>query len=145
MADAPRQKRSTLHTHIPASRATLDAFGLAAAQQNRMADRRELEVGLRLNRGCADGWMPVGGLGSGNMDCLRGPRRQGRRVEDISFTLSGASRRAGGRAASTRAPGRSASGRPCAALYWRALARAGPAQTGHAGRKPRTCKSASTT
>ena len=39
----------------------------------------------------ADGWMPIGGLGSGNMDRLRAALdAKGRRVEDISLALFGA-------------------------------------------------------
>ena len=39
----------------------------------------------------ADGWMPIGGLGSGNMDRLRTALdAKGRRVEDISLALFGA-------------------------------------------------------
>ena len=39
----------------------------------------------------ADGWMPIGGLGSGNMDRLRAALdAKGRRVEDIALALFGA-------------------------------------------------------
>ena len=39
----------------------------------------------------ADGWMPIGGLGSGNMERLRAAlNAKGRRVEDIALALFGA-------------------------------------------------------
>lgn len=38
----------------------------------------------------ADGWMPIGGLGSGNMDRLKSALdAKGRRIEDITLTLFG--------------------------------------------------------
>ena len=39
----------------------------------------------------ADGWMPIGGLGSGNLDRLRAAcEARGRRVEDVTLALFGA-------------------------------------------------------
>ena len=39
----------------------------------------------------ADGWMPIGGLGSGNMERLKeAVEARGRRVEDIDLALFGA-------------------------------------------------------